>query len=72
MNSFDTQRIIYLLLILIIFVPGWWAVSGTKSEKLRNALIWFAIIVALMLGWAAFHPQSFPIPLKASDISHDI
>jgi len=72
MDSFDISRVIYLLIILLLFVPGWWVVAKRDNKALRNAIVWFVIIVALALGWAVFHPQSFPIPMHPSGVSHEI
>ena len=72
-NDFDTSRLIYLLLILVLFVPAWLRMSGKGSEKLRNALIWFIIIIALTIGWAVFNPQTFPLPgLHPTGLAHEI
>jgi len=71
--NFETSHLIYLLIILVMFVPAWWARGGSAGEKGRNALIWFVIIVALMLGWATFNPETFPVPgFVRGSVTHDI
>lgn len=72
MDNLDLSHLIYLLVILLLFVPAWWGVAKRDNNALKYALIWFVIIVALAVGWATLHPESFPIPINPRSPIHDI
>jgi len=54
MSDWETSRLIYLLLLLVVIAPGVLWLNRQRGQLLRNVAIWLAIAAVIALAYQFF------------------
>ena len=53
MDGYDIARLIALIGAFVLVAPALWFVFRDRNAAMKNAVIWIAIVGALLLVWTA-------------------
>ena len=53
MDKFDIARLIALIGAFVLLAPALFYIARDRKAAFRNAVIWFAIVGAVLLIWTA-------------------